>query len=467
MEPVPTVSSFWRDGAVVAAERGPYVEVNELPFVSSDVGRVGYALPQACKMVDLLSQNDLKDIDLIYLENVHYSKLIYLCGLAVELCNKKVVSRLVPSIMVCVVDHPVYIFIPEAKKVDFVEAIGQLSSHQFLSASFTPGRFLATPQGRRLCTNTFMDALGMAGVMYVSVETYAMKSPIDDVHDFIAVAAEGSNILLDFGGVINCHEMSCVPLLSYNGRDTLPGRKKTRPMFFDFCHSSNLGPRGTFEWTPNSFIFHELKVLKVKLYPTFTHWLKAKFPVSLFNVPSSVFGLKQRLAQLSAVNADLRTVNDDDIARMSTVRVELTVGFVKEQFIASYFANHILPDLMIQIFEDVEVQPIPLHHIAASCRSMLDNAILNNLGTGRDKTKVTGPKKKYICHLLNEIGIATDSVVDNLGQKFPSGRYHFDRYFAVPASSNALPRVQLPCYDDEEECLEGQNVLQVNCCCCH
>lgn len=279
-----------------------------------------------------------------------------------------------------------------------------------------------------------------------------MKSPVHDFKDIVCLGARNSKVLLDFGCFLLGPQLKCIPLCQYVGGNSLPGSKKVRVMFNDIVQAANVGTPGTVDWTPLRVVGSEtMNVVRMKAYPCYVHWLKANFPISMFDVPRTVFVGKQSVSQMSRVVGKMTQLPEDLIHHISCLRVEITVSCNVEHLDLLDVAQRVLPDFCRQVFRQFEVVPIPLDLIATNARDWLDVAILNHLTHGRNSRKLNKNKVSYICHIMNEIGISTDSVCSNLKRRYLSGRYQFDLFFPLPAATLPMPQIVVEEHEDVAE----------------
>jgi hypothetical protein len=443
MEPVPTIQSYFENGDVIAVDNRPqFLDVDEVPSFNRRRGTV--VLPEVANMHDLIPVSfSFNDVDMMYLSEVLVDNLVGVCGPIVELSCRRIPSRMSLKRTCCIVDHPVHVFVSDDDKGLLADCVCAVSSHNFVHASESANRFLCTPVGRRITTVSLIDALHLAEIDFVSVETYGMKSPLDTFHALASLCDINSVVTFDFGTYLLGPQLRCVPLCQNISGSSLPGKKKTRVMFNDLVHAADLGTPGTLDWMPVRVfnISDNLRLIRMKAYPCYVHWLKANFPTSLFSVPRSTFLAKQRISQISRVVGKVAKIPDELIPDVSSLRVELTVSCDVKNFDIFDTCNRILPNLCRELFIHFNVVSIPLDLICTNCRDWLDVAILNQVTRGANERKLSKSKTSYMCHIMNEIGISTDSVLKNLKKRLRSGRYQFDVYFTLPAATLPLPQM--------------------------
>jgi hypothetical protein len=324
------------------------------------------------------------------------------------------------------------LFIKDEEKFAVADQIIAKSGHIILPISDQLNRFLATPRERRVDSMILQDSLLDAGVKTVDTLTYAQKSPLDAYKNMHLLACD---IEYDIGKYVVAGLEGKIAVVGCSSIPTLTGRIRTRRMFSDLLQSLGNPPAGTVEW---SGVSSEEGVTynKIKLYPVFVHYLKAKFPANLFDLPKTNFGLKRKLSIMSNVATDVAIMCESET--FSQIRVEMSLCIPGGSSMRLQELATRTPAILNTVLMNTYVVRVNTEDYVKNLRSWLDRAAMCNLSSGRDGTKLSSRKVCHLQHLMNECGIATDSVLKELEIRHAGARFQWE-YAWMPPASPAIP----------------------------
>lgn len=385
---------------------------------------------------EFIDEGTVEDLDMLFLHNFPTTHLDCFLSGDVSLCNKIVHSRLTPRLMCCIIDHPVYIFVADVVKHRVAEKLLDHSNHSLLSVSAITGRFLATHTGRRIHAQAALDALLAARVKTVCVENYGQKSFINYYSDIFRTITTDCTFSTDLGLNVAASNNGHIPLLNVVSQEVAPdlyqyGRFIVRAMFTDLL-STEHRHAGTIEWIAASpVVIQHLGIVKIKVYPTYVHWLKL-FPNSTSRIPATFSAMKKRINQLTVVLARLQQRTVAEGCTMRNVRIELTVegqgscNINEEAELLLPFLHHFC--------RSITVTEVAIDTLIKHARAWLDRAIASRVHIGAKGSTVPYRKKQHIIQLMNEFGFAHDAILTNLSNKAPSGRYPWEIRCNPPAA---------------------------------
>lgn len=166
---------------------------------------------------------------MFYFKHFQSSLLSQVLGIQGEICSSVRKSRMASERRVCIVNHPVYVYIKNSEKVRVAYHLRDQTFHELLAASNTSDKFLDSSMGHRVATSALIRIVPtkkaeekvmkefLAGRQTVSFAS------IDEVQNGVVWMPAGPRVSMKLNS--RCYEyQSCelylhaVPRMTYNER---------------------------------------------------------------------------------------------------------------------------------------------------------------------------------------------------------------------------------------------------------
>ena len=380
---------------------------------------------------DLQLDGRFTDVDRQALIDMSLEFLPLLAGnVYVDLANSASNKFLTKERNLCVIKSPFMAFIKPVEKVDLMENILQNCSHSMLPLSPQSNRFLATPKERKLHINALKFA-AFGFVRSMDILTYGQKTFVTDYEIFDAVT-EPTVFEYDLGKYVTCGRNGMISLVGCDA-DVIGARN--RPMMMDLLCHRGCPPAGSVEIIIDK---EEAGVTyqRMKIYPVFVHYLKAEFPANLVDLGKTMTTLRQKVNILS--NLACSASSSSAIDSFSQVRVEVSVSFRAGNNLTFREVVSRVPAFVADYMRQCYVINVPVIDFSSNLRAWLDRAAGLHLNVGRNNEMLSKVKTMHLKHLMNEAGIATDSVLKNLRPRRQDGRFWWEVYTMPHASPYVL-----------------------------
>jgi hypothetical protein len=268
------------------------------------------------------------------------------------------------------------------------------------------------------------NALTAAKIDHVGIFSYGQKSNAQ-FYTFLDLLPPDTFISLDIGfHLYTAQYHDTVPTLSYHGPSRYQqGITTSFPMFSNISQQ-NGQTHGGLLWAHDN----NPDIQSLKLYPLYTHILKANTASNFMTLPSNTLQSRQRVNQIRQfhlfLESSLHSSDPRNIFQyIPELRAETRTTYHKSLLHTIQHSKVFAADYL----KMCAVHNISLHIITHNLDEFINMTRLYNIGRGTNTAKLSMDNRAIMATVLNQAGVATQRVVEFMQLKDIHNRYKFQR----------------------------------------
>jgi hypothetical protein len=341
----------------------------------------------------------------------------------------------------CIVSAPIGLYINDTLHLPFFNALLHECPLRYLNLSTSHNRFLDSRSPRKINMTHICNALTASRIEHIGVFSYGQKSSAH-IYTFLDELPTDTFISLDIGfHIYTAHYDDTVPVVSHHGPPTYQHGRTTQFPMFSHIARHNDHTHGGLLWAYD----HHSTIQSLKLYPIFTHILKARTPSNFLTLPSNAFQTRQRINQLCQfylfLNSSLDTSDPRGLFNYTRelraeTRATYTTDLLDTVLRSKVFASDFLRLCCIN--------NLTLSSIVQNLDEFINLTSLYDIGRGRNESKLSLDNRAIIATTMNQAGAATQRVIENMQLPDENNRYRFQRSLVNRPRLCRAPRATTP-----------------------